>query len=482
MSRLKTPQKFSEYFKLEPDQEFDFLDIYANQDIPLFLDPYGISAMGTKWSRECETQIATYFQYLIDSIQANDKKAIQRLLNALHEVDEVALGYSISQPSGRGIGSKQALEIQKAFENSQAARSGDIRDIADCALLIPGINRDKISDITSNILKRKLIEFTQKQCQLYSIPMKRVAINNAFDFETLTFTSYYTQLPVINNVAKILLPISSVRREPQLSKDKFYRNFVLEFLKAEHQHAGDSLASVLKNGRVIVRIKDLKARYPIGTDFLYKFSKDHPEILNKYKSELKRTAANAQSRPILITQKKILSAKERIGILAEIGVGNKDANRFHKISFDNIIHIFGDRVSNPFREKDINDKRKRIDIVFDNNDKDGFFHKLNVLYHVKCPKILVECKNYGEEIGNPELDQLQGRFNSFRGRFGILLCRSIKDKKSLVLRCKDVLRDNGGYIIVLDDNDIALLLNYKEANEEKNIDSFLSARLDEIIM
>ena len=62
--QLIKPQTFSEYFGLNKAQEdLAFLDIYANQDIPLFLDPYGISAMGTKWSKECEGQIASYFQY-----------------------------------------------------------------------------------------------------------------------------------------------------------------------------------------------------------------------------------------------------------------------------------------------------------------------------------------------------------------------------------------------------------------------------------
>lgn len=278
VSRIQ-PQRFSEYFKLPQNVDYDFVDIYAYQDIPLFLDPYGISAMGSKWARECENQIATYFQYLIDSIRTGNKKTTARLLGALHEVDEVGLGYSSGEPSGRGIGQIQAKEIQAAFETSAAAKSGDIKDIADCALMIPGINRDKISDITSNILKKQLIAFTQQQCKKYSIPLKRVAVNNVFDYDKFDFVSYYDELPVINNRAKILLPISAVRQDPELSKDKYYRNFVIEFLKAEHQHAGDSLASVLKNGKVVVRIADLKEKYPLRADFLYEFSKQHPNIL-----------------------------------------------------------------------------------------------------------------------------------------------------------------------------------------------------------
>ena len=477
-----TPEKFSEHFGLKLNQdEIEFLDIYANEDIPLFLDPYGISAMGSTWSQECENQIATYFQYLIDSIQHGDKKTIEKLLNALHEVDEVALGYSSGAPSGRGVGLKQAKQIRDAFESSQAAQSGDIKDIADCALLIPGISRDKISDITSNILKNQLIKFTQNICDKYSIPMRRVAVN-IFDYKKFQFVSRFENLPVINDKAKILLPINSVRQDPELSKDKYYRNFVLEFLRAEHAHAGDSLSSVLKNGKVVVRIMDLKKQYPMGVDFLYNFSKENPQILEKYKTELRKTAVTKGSKARLNPQKKVLTAKERIRILTDIPVGNTDATNYHKISYNSLIYIFGTRLSNPDREKEINEGRKRIDIVFDNSDKDGFFNKLNTLYHIHCPKIIMECKNYGREIGNPEIDQLQGRLNYKRGMFGILLCRSVENKIKMNRRCKDVLNDGKGYIIVLTDSDFSVLLELKGDCNEKGIDDFMSKKLDELIM
>lgn len=483
MKKIKAePIRFSTHYNLQTNSDdLEFLDIYANQDIRLFLDPYGISAMGTKWARDCELHIAGFFQYLIDSIKLGDKKAIDTLLNALHEVDEIALGYSLGSPSGRGIGKEQAKEILKAFQLSEAAKSGDIKDIADCALMIPGINRDKISDITANILKRQLIDFTQKQCNKLNIPMRRVPINNAFDYDTLTFSSFYSELPVINGKPKILLPISSIRREPQLSKDKYYRNFVLEFLKAEHEHAGDSLAKILKNGRIVVRKKDLQEKYPLSSNFLYTFSKENPKILERYKSELRRTAAN-NNISHLKPKKRVLTAQERFDILKRIEIGKNGANDFHKISFDNLIEIFGIRVANASSEVKINEGRKRIDIVFDNADSEGFFKSLNQLYHIKCPKLFIECKNYGDEIGNPEIDQLLGRFSDRRGHFGILLCRSIKNKDTMIRRCKDAMHDKNGYIIVLEDNDIKQLLQFKEEQKESEIDRFLSVKLDELIM
>jgi hypothetical protein len=478
--KLRKPQKFSEYFNLASAKGFEFVDIYANKDTQLFLDPFGISAMGTDWSKECESQITTYFQCLIDCIKTKDKRGTEDLLNALHEVDEIGLGFSQNAPSGRGIGVIQAKDIQKAFETSKAAQSGDIKDIADCALLIPGISRDKISDITANILKRQLIQFTQEVCRKYKIPTQNCPVY-AFNPETLNFQSYFTELPVINGNAKILLPIASVRREPQLNKDRYYRNFVIEFLRAEYRYAGSSLARVLKNGKIKVTKSDVRAKHPMTIDLLSDFSKSHPEILDKYKSELRRTALTDQ-KPQLIMPVKIRSAKERIKTLTELPSGKIKAGKYHDFTYDSLIHILSYRVSNPIKENSINDGRKRIDIVFDNNDPRGLLHKLNTLYRIKCPKIIVECKNYGSDVSNPEIDQLSGRLNDRRGKFGILVCRSINNKVALINRCKDVLNGDGKYIIFLDDQDLCKLLEFREGGKENAIDQLLKHKLDNLIM
>ncbi len=477
----KAPLTFSQYFRLDQDQKFDFLDIYAEGDMPLFLDPFGVASLGTKWSVECGNEIATYFQCLIDSIKQGDQKTIRQLLHALREVNEVGLGYSSGRSRGNGIGKVQAEQLLHAFATSEAAKSGDIRDIADCAILIPGISSDKISDITANILKRRLVKYTQQQCAKYNIPTQRVPVNKCFDYKDLTFKSEYAQLPVVNGRAKILLPDRAVRVHPELSKDKYYRDFVLEYLQAEHARAFDSLARVLKNGKVVVRITDLKQKYPMTADFLLQFSKEHPAVLENYKQQLRESVVR-QSNDRLKIKRKPLRGVDRINILKGIPSGIGGASQFHKFSLDTLSALLGDRVSNPKFEEKINGDRKRVDIVYNNANNNGFFRELNDLHKIKCPKIIVECKNYGKEIGNPELDQLNGRLNERRGRFGIMICRNIEDRETLVQRCKDYVNDNNNYIIVLDDAEMGELIMLSEQPAEDGVDKFLNAKLDELIM
>ena len=69
-----------------------------------------------------------------------------------------------------------------------------------------------------------------------------------------------------------------------------------------------------------------------------------------------------------------------------------------------------------------------------------------------------ECKNYSEDPRNPELDQLQGRFDNVRGRIGVLVCRNVGNKSLMADRCNDVTRQGNGVILWIEDSDLVALL------------------------
>jgi hypothetical protein len=61
------------------------------------------------------------------------------------------LGLSIGNPQGRGVG---PIDTDKIFENlarSRAIKSGFVTDIEDFRIFVPGIDKDKMSDLTTNI-------------------------------------------------------------------------------------------------------------------------------------------------------------------------------------------------------------------------------------------------------------------------------------------------------------------------------------------
>ena len=96
----------------------------------------------------------------------------------------------------------------------------------------------------------------------------------------------------------------------------------------------------------------------------------------------------------------------------------------------------------------------------ENGARDGIFHELHEVRHIPCSFVPIECKNYGSDVANPELDQIAGRFSPIRGKFGILCCRRFQDRATFIERCRDTLREERGLVIPLDDDTIFELLGF----------------------
>ena len=104
------------------------------------------------------------------------------------------------------------------------------------------------------------------------------------------------------------------------------------------------------------------------------------------------------------------------------------------------------------------------------------------MHKILCPYIQVECKNYSEDPANPELEQLQGRFSRKRGKFGILVCRTVKDPHLMLKRLQDVVNNTEGVIIVLDDSDVCELVQMKEDGKNNEIGEYLDQKVRPIMM
>ena len=145
---------FSEYYDLKKGQfELDFVDVpVSGSDIKLFIDPYSLSRRKQPWYAECAEQVYDFFDILIDLIRLNQKDKALYLLSGLHESNETRLGYSPNN-QGTAMGKVQANKLYDSLRGSRAVETGVLKDIEECNLMVTGIDRDKISDMTTNIIK-----------------------------------------------------------------------------------------------------------------------------------------------------------------------------------------------------------------------------------------------------------------------------------------------------------------------------------------
>jgi hypothetical protein len=478
--------RITDHFNLGKTQaELDFVDVRLHTDNRLFVDPFALAQRQDSWSREAADTLNIFFQQVVDYIRAgNDDKALELLLH-LREPNETRLGYSRKKPKGAGLGSQQAEEVFAALKASSAVKTGFISSLEECELMIDGIGRDKISDLTTNVIRHHLIEYTQAQCELHSIPIQSVSLPLCFDSQTMTWEEVVERLPVYKGQTVLFVPKSTVRYVPAYQRGKYYQHFVLNFLKErELANPQSSLVKVFRRKKETVRKvfkKDLKKHFPNTKNYLFEFSRENPNVLRAYRESLKSMERSLSSADTAEEDETVIAAS-LVAAMKSIAPGDKTASDYHKLMVGIAEFIFFPSLLHPRKEKEIHDGRKRIDIVMENGATKGPFFSLPTLQHIQCLFVPFECKNYGREVGNPELDQLTGRLSVNRGMVGVLCCRNFKDRELFIKRCRDTFKDRRGLVIPLDDGTVLQILEQIEKGQRAEVDGIISNIIAEVIL
>jgi hypothetical protein len=482
--------RFSKIFGIGLEQpQLDFVDIDPSRDTPLFIDPFAISLREDGWSTSCNEHITHFFQTALDSIRAGREEEAQAMLNGLSEPNETCLGLSQGNPAGRGVSGKQAVDLYDSLARSQAARSGVLDELAECDLFVEGIGPDKISDITTNIIRKLLIDYTQAQCVLHGIELQgEYPTGRYWDIDSRSWRSGYAALPVVETKRLILVPKFSVRRRLALDAQEFYSHHVLNFIQAEEFERGSPLVRVLRSGeRRPPSKKSLKedARFQFSKDFLARFSEANPEVLAAYKSlyaKLEGAKGTLDNKQLDEDLDEAAFANAIIERLRSIPKGNDAAAAFHNLIVGALEFIFWPNLIYPRKETPLHDGRKRIDVTYTNAAKDGFFYRVHTAHQIASTTIMVECKNYSKDPANPEVDQLSGRFSVNRGRLGMLIYRDIDNYDLLISRCRDTAQDGRGFMLPLGDAQIIEYLELIANGARAAIDQRLEALLLRLII
>jgi|GEM_PF-1812607 len=233
------------------------------------------------------------------------------------------------------------------------------------------------------------------------------------------------------------------------------------------------------------------SKIPANSCYSYVFNPTHDSLL--FNSLNLKTLIDTEQDP-----EKVISGADNLPIsvlelyikeLKTIPVGRdddfryQDAHKYHLLASRIFFEIFKKQIKEPIIEREINEGRGRIDIVFKNSNAEGIFKNLKDLRDIPCPEIMVECKNYTNNLTNTEYAQLNDRLIPHRGMLGFLLCRDKQNQAEVIKHCHD--RYKGGsnkYIIVLDDEDLIELSRIKISEEnDDSINDFIDGKITEII-
>ena len=461
----------------------DFVDVDVNGDTPLFISPSAVSRLPTTWGHECTSLIQNFFSRVLELIKDGDDAGAERLLSALREPNETHLGMSRGRSRGRALGDGSAHDVWASLRNSAAARSGLISDLEDTALLIPGIGLDIISDMTTNIIRGPLITYTQEQCRDHGIPMRiGMASGPIWDPQARAWTEHHVELPVADGMRLLLVPKSVVRQSLLYNLSRYYHHHLLSHLQRVEFEANTALVRVAKDGTRELPFKTkVKEKYGSSKEDIVRETIKAPDVIEEYKREQRAKPYHplAHEQIAEVGGSAMPDWRAMLERVREIPTGRKHATDYEKAVESLLTALLYPDSIHPVMQSEIHDGRKRIDIQYDNMASAGFFQWLS--RHYPSALIFVECKNYGGEVANPELDQLAGRFSPGRGQVGLLVVRHFDDKQRFQDRCRDTARDQRGYIIALDDADLAELVDARINDAEYRNWALLRERFQRLI-
>ena len=205
--------RFSEFFSLERSQaELDFVDVSNNYDTPVYVDPYAIEIRDDIWAAQASEHIRSFFKEVLDALREQNTARAVALMSHLREPKETFLGVSRGDPKGRGVGKEQAQQLIAAIRQSRAYSTGLLSDLSEMALYVDGIDKDKISDLTTNIIRGLLAEYTNQQCDIYDVPTSRYVGPPMWHTGRANWISRELMLPRIEDDPVLLVPKYIVRR------------------------------------------------------------------------------------------------------------------------------------------------------------------------------------------------------------------------------------------------------------------------------
>lgn len=378
------------------------------------------------------------------------------------------------------MNSSDADRIFKSILESKAVQSGLVEHLEDFRVFVFGVDKDKISDMTTNIIRWHLINYTQNQCRLWGINLTpNVPSGFYWDAATRTWQTGYTDMLVVEQRKILLVPKGIVSFAKRYTPSRFHRQYLLEYLQNEHLKMGSALVQYRADDTPFVTKKSLEPEAPFDKDHLAVFVQAHPDLFKKFRSDHQmdqKSVSDADLGSFNIED----VIQHLIGELKGTTPGDADASRYHRTVAGILELLFYPNLVCPEVEVEINDGRRRIDLTFDNAATAGVFVRLQNQFQLNCQWIIVECKNYTNDVKNPELDQITGRFAPNRGRVGLLLCRDATKRNILFARCNDIYKEQRGLVLPIFDDDLLGCLEAKLAGVGVDAEDMLTHRIRDV--
>lgn len=245
---------FCDVFEVDPNdlEAHGAFNISVLNDLPLFIDPFLLFNSKKPEYRALHDEMIRYLRFLRDRAAAGalDDGLIEAWFT-FHEVKQNWLGFSKNGNTGSGLGTDFARALYanlntvfRSFGEETITKGSHLEKLT---LIRAGVGKDNISDFTTNLIKRHLLEYTAEfadgnirpeLCQEFNVSKV------SFNYETETWEAAAFKLPSYKGDFVILTP------KDMLTKDDTWINrpdLLDRFELIAESLPNDSLRALINN-------------------------------------------------------------------------------------------------------------------------------------------------------------------------------------------------------------------------------------------
>lgn len=287
-------------------KDLDFVDIDEVKDTKLFIDPYVIQALDDDFCVEAQKCINTFFKELFFACQTRNRQRLRELLRHSSEPNETNLGMKTKSIYGKGAteGELSTLffEFYKIVSKNPTI---DSNPLALC-MYIKNFDKDKMSDLITNIIRKQLYCFTMQQVNKYNIELSNetVSLGYYWNANSLAWEELKgNPLRTIHGIV-LLVPKTIVRSRYIFNVECYIKQYILKVLQKEHLDNRSDLCTKreTKDGRTKLlppTRKELYAKVVHGTvhkEYAFNYSKNNKNIENQFLNSILSRIRNGEGK------------------------------------------------------------------------------------------------------------------------------------------------------------------------------------------
>lgn len=233
-------------------KNIEFIDIDENFDTGLYIDPYVIKALSDTFCIEANKGIDTFFSEVFYACKNKNYYRLRQLLSYASEPNETNLGMKSISMYGKGTTSDELTNIFLDFYETVQRNPYIENNPLSLCMYIKNFDKDKMSDLITNIIRQQLYFFTIEQLNYWGINLNEseTFLGYYWDYRCLEWKRLIGQPFMVGNKNILLVPKYIVRTHYVFNIECYIKQYILNVLQDDivKNYPEKCTTKVLKNG------------------------------------------------------------------------------------------------------------------------------------------------------------------------------------------------------------------------------------------